>query len=78
MTKLSELRRLANRQPAIVFEMPYQFPHTHTTLFPEACKGNTVGNAAIRPVEDPAMRQICAGKWSFARTGYVIVASTVS
>jgi hypothetical protein len=23
MTKLSELRRLADRQPAIVFEMPY-------------------------------------------------------
>jgi hypothetical protein len=77
MTKLSKVRRLANHQPAVVFEMPCQFPQTHTTLIAEVCKGNTVGNAAIRPAEDPAMRQICAGKWTFARTGYVIVAPTV-
>jgi len=49
MTKLSDLRRAANLQPAVIFEMAYQFLHAHTTLLAEACKGNTVGHTAILP-----------------------------
>jgi hypothetical protein len=62
MTELSDLHRLPNRQPAVVFEVSYQFTHTHTTLIVEACKGNTVANTAIHPAVDFVWRQIRAGR----------------
>ena len=66
---MSDVRRAANLQPAVIFEMAYQFLHAHTTLLAESCKGNTVGHTAILPAADRTRGQDCARKWPFAPYG---------
>src|ERR1700683_5219425 len=72
MTKLSDVRRAANFQPAVIFEMAYQFLHAHTTLIAEACKGNTVGHTAILPAAGARQDENVPESRLSRRTGYVL------
>src|SRR5579864_4871573 len=78
MTELSELRRLANRQPAVVFEVSYQFTYAHTRSALKRARAIPSPRRRFIPAVDVARRQIRAGRWTFARTSYVIVAPIVS